>query len=74
MGRIPLFVDTDCPLPFSGQLTWDELMCRVTPEEIPRIDLAVTRHAARFPDLPSRALRLTRLRKVWQDWLTWRFS
>ena len=37
-GRIPVFVDTDCVLPFEDQIDWDSFVLRVPVSDISRID------------------------------------
>jgi len=67
-GRIPLFVDTACVLPFEHDIDWKRHMVRVDAADIGRIgDLFADAHASceegRFEELQRSN------RRLWEDWL-----
>jgi hypothetical protein len=50
-GRIPIFIDTDCPLPFENMMDWSQYVVRVREADIDRVDEIVTDyHASLSPD------------------------
>ena len=67
-GRIPLFVDTECVLPFEDEIDWRQRCVWVDQPEIGRIgDVLVAAHEAGDPD----GLRSAdSLRRLWEEWLT----
>lgn len=68
-GRIPLFIDTDCVLPFADEIDWRRLCVWVDETEISRIaDKLLAFHAAITPDA---YLELQRsCRRLWEEWLS----
>jgi hypothetical protein len=68
MGRVPLFVDTDCVLPFEDEIDWRSRCVWVDQSEMARIgDIVADFHAARSDD-DLRQLQLDN-RKLWEDYL-----
>lgn len=68
-GRIPLFIDTDCVLPFDSVINWKEYTVWVDRKDLDRVDERV----AAFHDAlsPQDFLDLQlRCRKLWEDWLS----
>jgi hypothetical protein len=37
LGRIPVFIDTDCVLPFTDDIHWDEFMVRIPVQQVDQI-------------------------------------
>ena len=37
LGRIPVFIDTDCVLPFADDINWDEFMVRIPVQQVDQI-------------------------------------
>jgi hypothetical protein len=69
MGRVPLFVDTDCVLPFEDEIDWRRRCVWVDRSEMDRIgDVVADFHAARS-DEELRQLELDN-RKLWEDYLS----
>lgn len=68
-GRIPLFIDTDCVLPFEKLINWSEYMPIVDESEMNRLadalcDFHFAFDSARFGDLQRRC------RILWEEWLS----
>jgi len=68
-GRVPLFVDTDCVLPFENLINWSDYMPIVDESELCRLpdalcDFHISVGPARFGDLQRQC------RKLWEDWLS----
>lgn len=68
-GRIPIFVNTDCVLPFQEQLDWKSFCVWVEADEVKNIGQKVAEfHAALSPqdfiDLQKKC------REVWLEWLS----
>ncbi len=68
MGRIPLFVNTDCELPFAKQIDWRSHCVWVEEEEMDRAgsilrEFHASLTAEQFHDLQRRN------RKMWEDYL-----
>lgn len=69
MGRIPLFVDTDCVLPFEDEIDWKRHCCWVDQSDLKRADEIVAQfHADRSED-DLKQLQLDN-RKLWEDYLS----
>jgi hypothetical protein len=67
-GRIPLFVDTSCILPFEDEVDWRQRCVWIERSQIDRIsDLLVTAHDA---DDPSSPRSVDSLRSLWEQRLT----
>ena len=68
-GRIPVFVDTDCVLPFHSEINWKEYCVWVDEKEVSRVGEIV---AAFHDSLTNRQfLDLQReCRKLWEDYLS----
>lgn len=67
-GRIPLFINTDCALPFSDQIDWRKHCVWIEEESLADAGRAVKAfHDAISPD-QFRQLQLDN-RKLWLDWL-----
>ena len=68
-GAIPVFVDTDCRLPFDDVIPYDELFVWVPASEVSRIaDYVLTFHARH--DEPSLLMHRRLLRQVFDDFLS----
>lgn len=69
MGRIPVFVDTDCSLPFDFQLDWRQYCVWVDSEQLDTIGEQVAAFHARLS--PGEFTDLQRdCRRVWEEYLT----
>jgi hypothetical protein len=69
MGRIPIFVDTDCTLPYDFAVNWRDYCVWVDRRDIPRIaDIVADFHARISPD-DFVALQQA-CRTLWQDRLS----
>jgi hypothetical protein len=68
-GRIPVFVDTDCVLPFDRDIPWRELCVWVDEAEIDRIaECVLSAHARQTPE--AFAERQRECRRIWETWLS----
>ena len=69
MGRIPIFVDTDCILPFDDFIPYREYMVWVDAGEIARIgDRVVAFHERLSAEEFGETQR--RCRRLWEEWLS----
>jgi hypothetical protein len=67
-GCVPLFVDTDCVLPFEDQIDWGARTVWVDETDVGSIgDRLVMEHSSATGD-PDRSANA--LRTLWEDWLT----
>ena len=69
MGGIPLFVDTDCVLPFEDEIDWKKHCCWVEQSDLQRADEIVSQFHAERSDDDLKQLRLDN-RKLWEDYLS----
>ena len=68
-GRIPVFIDTDCVLPYDFLIDWNQYCVWVKESEIPYIDEKILEFHERlsprdFVDLQYEC------RRVWQEWIS----
>jgi hypothetical protein len=68
LGRIPVFVDTDCVLPYDFLLDWREHVVWVDRTELPRIGEQVAGFHERLSDAEFRD-RQRACRRLWEDYL-----
>ena len=69
MGRIPVFVNTDCTLPFDEVLDWPSLMPWVEAKDLASLpDVLLAFHTSLGPDGIHAAQQ--RCRRLWQERLT----
>ena len=68
-GRIPIFVDTDCVLPFDDMINWKKYCVWINQEEIPYISEKIADfHAEQTPDnLIEMQLQC---RSLWEKWIS----
>jgi|SRR5579884_1350605 len=68
-GRIPVFINTDCVLPFEEYINWKDYCVWVEEDEINRLPEIISEfHRSHTPE---DFLRLQRsCRKLWEDWLS----
>ena len=69
LGRIPVFVDTDCVLPYDFLLDWREHVVWVDREDIPRIGERIAEFHERLGDAEFED-RQRECRRVWQEYLS----
>ena len=69
MGRIPLFIDTDCVLPFEDEIDWKRQCCWVDQSDLKRADEIVAQFHADRSDDDLRQLQHDN-RKLWEDYLS----
>lgn len=68
MGRIPLFINTDCVLPFADEIDWRRHVVWVEEAEMPRLGEWLREfHAALSPDEFEQRQRDNR--RMWEDYL-----
>lgn len=69
MGRIPVFIDTDCALPYDFRIDWKQYCVWVDESELDHIGEIVAAFHARLS--PSEFTDLQReCRRVWEEYLT----
>ena len=69
LGRIPLFIDTDCVLPFEDEIDWKRHCVWVDERDIDRCDEAVAQFHADLHADDFRQLQLDN-RQLWLDYLS----
>ena len=69
LGRIPIFVDTDSPLPFSDEINWKDYCIWVDHKDIDKIGEIVASH---YQDITPEGYRDLQIknRKIWEEMLT----
>jgi len=68
-GRIPVFVNTDCVLPFDNQINWKSMCIWVEAHDIDKIDKIVLNfHQSRSNDQLIELQK--KIRSVWEEYLT----
>lgn len=68
-GRIPLFVDTDCVLPYDSLINWKEYTVWVDCKNLARIDERVAAFHESLSPQDFQDLQL-RCRRLWEEWLS----
>lgn len=71
MGRIPIFIDTDCALPFDDEIDWKKHVVWVDYKELHRVAEIVTDFHLALSEKDFIDLQLAN-RKLWEDRLTLR--
>jgi hypothetical protein len=69
MGRIPVFVNTDCLLPLAAEIDWKKHVVWVEPNHIRDIEKKITAFHQAHNAASYKALQLSN-RKLWQDKLS----
>ena len=68
-GRIPVFVNSNCVLPFQNQLDWKSFCVWVEAEDVTKVASKVAEfHAALTPEAFIELQK--RCRNVWEEWLS----
>lgn len=68
-GRIPIFIDTDCVLPYEADIQWKDCCVWITEKELPHIDRKVADfHNALSPVEFSEMQH--RCRDIWENWIS----
>lgn len=69
LGRIPVFINTDCVLPFEKEVPWKEMCVWVEEKDIETIaEKVLAFHQALSPEQFIELQK--RNRKIWQEWLS----
>lgn len=71
LGRIPVFINTDCLLPFESEIDWKQYCVWVEEDELDQIGNIVADFHDRLSDAEFVDLQ-RRCRQLWQNWLTQR--
>lgn len=67
-GRIPVFINTDCVLPYESQIDWKKYCVWVEEDELPLIGQKVAEFHNNFS--PQEFIELQyECRKLWQQWI-----
>jgi hypothetical protein len=69
MGRIPIFVDTDCALPYDFEVDWRAALLWVDARDLDRIGQIVADFHARLSPDDFSAMQHA-ARRLWEDYLT----
>ena len=69
MGKIPLFVNSRCVLPFENQINWKDLCVWVEEKEISHIDQIVLRHHNQISN-EEFINKQKKCRQIWEDYLS----
>lgn len=69
LGRIPVFIDSDCSLPYEFVLPWKDLCVWVDQKDVSRIGEIVARHHASLTPEEFQERQRT-CRKIWEEWLS----
>jgi hypothetical protein len=68
-GRIPIFIDTDCVLPYQREIDWQRYCVWVQENELSQIDRKVADFHAQLS--PQAFADLQRdCREIWEDWIS----
>ena len=68
-GRVPLFIDTDCGLPYDWLINWRQQFMWVEERDVPSVaERLVTFHNSLSPE-DFQNLQVN-CRKLWEDWLS----
>ena len=68
-GRIPVFIDTNCVLPFEEWMRWDDYILRIPADEIHSLPEKLLAFHARLNDDSFGRLQRA-CRTLWEDWLS----
>nr|MDQ3805076.1 glycosyltransferase family 47 protein [Acidobacteriota bacterium] len=68
-GRIPVFVNTDCVLPFEEWVDWRQYCVWVEEEELPHIAERVAEFHERLSPAEFQDLQMA-CRRLWEEWLS----
>lgn len=67
-GRIPVFINTDCVLPFDHIIDWKKIMVWVESHEIDSIDIKVKEFHASLSNKDFMDLQVL-IRKIYEEWI-----
>ena len=68
-GRIPIFINTDCQLPFERWIDWKQYCVWVEEKDLPHLGKRIQEFHDRLTSQQFRDLQL-RCRQLWLDWLS----
>ena len=68
-GRIPVFINTDCVLPFENFIDWEKYMIRVEEKEIAQIGKKISEFHENISEKDFSDLQL-QIRKMYEEWLS----
>jgi hypothetical protein len=68
-GRIPVFINTDCALPFDFIIDWKKYCVWVESKDLYRIDQILLDFHNSFNDNEFIELQIN-IRKIWEDWIS----
>jgi hypothetical protein len=68
-GRIPLFINTDCALPFDDFIDWNKFCVWIEETEIPEISDILLHYHTHISDREFRETQLL-CRKIWEEYLS----
>lgn len=69
LGRIPIFIDTDCVLPYNSYIDWKKFVVWVDQKEIGRVAERVADFHTSLSPVDFQKLQLA-CRKLWEEWLS----
>ncbi|MGE5608628.1 MAG: exostosin family protein [Bacillota bacterium] len=68
-GRIPLFINTRCVLPFQDRIDWHKHCVWIEDSDLPHIGDALASFHSRISPIQFRQMQLEN-RKLWEEWLS----
>ncbi|HEY8659587.1 MAG TPA: exostosin family protein [Hanamia sp.] len=69
LGKIPVFIDTDCLLPYDQMIDWKSFCLWVDKKDISKIDMIVSEYHSRISNQEFIRMQI-RARQVYDDWLS----
>ena len=69
MGRIPLFINTDCNLPFEEEIDWRRYCLFVESNDLGSLNRRISAHYESLTDQGLTQLQMD-CRRIWEEWLT----
>jgi hypothetical protein len=68
-GRLPLFINTDCVLPYEFEIDWSSEMCWVEADDVTTVGQALAAYHARLS--PEQFVeKQVQMRKLWEEWFS----
>ena len=67
VGRIPIFINTDCMLPFSNEINWDKHVIWIEKNEITDIEKKVIEFHSSLTPKRFQKLQISN-RKLWENY------
>ena len=69
LGRIPLFIDTDCLLPYEHLIDWKSFCLWVEQKDVPKLDIIVNEFHSRISNQEFVSMQI-KARQVYEEWFS----